>query len=259
MAALNIHHEGLNPNSFPNKDQTYYFRQILEKNIPVVISPCLNNYKRGDWDSKGGVEALELAREIVKREGSVLGQQGYTHKCKYEHKFVDPWHEFYCLWRKRISRVEQKEWMKRGREELEKLMGKTPELFVPPNHYFDETTLAVAEELGYNYFTNQAVIHLKPYKFGDMIVVPEGNLVRDEIEGRAVVYVHTDQIYSNEDTYRNVLDDINSIKDIKPQFVARDERELNEKLKYRRKRMRDFVKMPRRILKRLIKYRERTK
>ena len=246
---LNIHHEGVNLKNFPNGDVSYYFREILDNNLPVAISPSLHNYKTRQWDSREGREALELIKEIVKRPNSILGQQGYTHKCKYNHTFADPWHEFYCLWGKRISKEEQREWMKRGRDELEKLIGVTPELCSPPNHYFDRTTLDVAESLGYKYFSNQAVIPLKPHKFGKMLIVPEGNLVRKEIKDRDVVYVHTDQIYAHEEDFNNIIENIISIKELKYNPVSGEDINLNEKLKYRKKRMRDFIKALRRFLK----------
>ena len=254
MPALNIHHEGINPRNFPNGDVSYYFRDILLRDIPVTISPSLHNYKAGQWNSKEGQKSLELIREIVKRPNSLLGQQGYTHKCKYNHFLVDPWHEFRCLWRKRISRAEQVEWVKRGREELEILIGATPELFSPPNHYFNETTLEVADALGYKFFSDQAITPLKPYPFGNMLVVPEGNLARKETEGRDAVYVHTDQIFQDAETivnYREVINKATSMRDLMPYRVSEDEIKLNEELKYQRKRMRDITKAPRRFLKNL--------
>jgi hypothetical protein len=109
MHALDIHLEGIQEDRFPKGDPRYYLGEILDLNFPVAISPSLNNYKRGDWNSSHGEEAIEMAREIVKRKGNVLGQQGLTPSCKHNHTLADPWHEFYCIWGDKIGKKEQKD------------------------------------------------------------------------------------------------------------------------------------------------------
>ena len=41
------------------------------------------------------------------------------------------------------------------------------------------------------------------------------------------------------------------MRDLMPNRVSEDDIKLNERLKYKRKRMRDFIKAPRRLLKKL--------
>ena len=253
MHILDIHHEGINKENFPNLDPSYYFKIILDRNIPVIISPSLHNYNQGQWNSKKGQEALELIKEIVKRDNSVLGQQGYSHKCKYNHVFADPWHEFYCLWNKSIDIDEQEELIKRGKGELEKLIGVTPNLFAPPNHHFDESTLEVAHELAYKFFTDQAVIPLRTYQFGNMLVIPEGNLRRNEYIGRDAVYIHTDQINESERLFYDIIKRTNPVKELKASKISLKKINLNQRKKYRRKAFRDITKFSKRLLKRVKK------
>jgi peptidoglycan/xylan/chitin deacetylase (PgdA/CDA1 family) len=139
--------------------------------------------------------------------------------------------------------------MKRGREELEKLIGVTPELFVPPNHHFDEATLEAAAELEYKFFTDQAVIRIKPYKFGDMLVIPEGNMVGKGIRGRAAVYIHYNRISSNFGAYAGiVMPGTISWHELKAEDFDPNVNMMNKKLRYSRKLMSDILKLPRRLL-----------
>ncbi|MEW6062806.1 MAG: hypothetical protein AB1571_00335 [Nanoarchaeota archaeon] len=53
---------------------------------------------------------LKKIKEILSKDGTILGQQGLNHRCKKCIKYfkyfetkgkvygIDPWHENYCLW-----------------------------------------------------------------------------------------------------------------------------------------------------------------
>ena len=259
MVVVDIHLEGLKRSHFRNGNVGARFRQILDNDIPVAVSPSLRSYLRGQWDENP--EIIELVREIVKRKGSVLGQQGLTHICSYKHDFVDPYHEFYCLWTgplpigRKISKNKQKEWMEEGRNRLEKLFGVNPELFVPPNHYFDETTLEAALELGYRFFADKAVSNFTPYSFGrynfgeykKLIVVPEGNLCEGGFSGSAA-HIHYDEIDSFSDNYDWAIKEASSLLDVKPLDVSYISIKFNNLRKYARKRARDMVRATEKII-----------
>ncbi len=250
MVAVDIHLEGLKKSHFVKGDVEARFRQILEENIPVVVSPALRSYDHGQWDEHP--EIIDLVGMIVKREGSVLGQQGLTHLCANRHDFVDPYHEFHCLWTgpfpigRKFSKDKQKEWMKIGRERLEKLFGVSPELFVPPNHYFDDTTLEAASELGYKFFADKLVTNFRPYIFSELVVVPEGNLCREE--GGRMAYIHYDEIDSFSESYDRVIKGSSSLSEVIPADVSYASIKLNSFVKNAKKRIRDMTRARERVM-----------
>jgi len=224
--ALDIHLEGLKPKNFKEGDVPHIFREILKDGSPVIISPSLYNYKDGQWDEHPRV--LSLTRELVFRDGSFLGQQGYTHFCT-KHKITDSWHEFWCIWKpwRHMGVDEQANLMRKGKKELEELFENEVSVFVPPNHYFDQNTLEAARQVGYGYFMNKAMIPVQPYNHGEMIVVPEGDLQRDHTNGRKAVYIHYDEIDKSREQYEAVIGELISLGDIQTSRVGKTTIKLN--------------------------------
>ncbi len=235
--ALDIHVEGLNENNFENGDKIRIIQEILEKNIPVAFS--FSPWQEPIWREANPI-FFELAKFAVKREGSFLGQQGLNHKCIHNHRFADPWHENYCIWKGKINSLKQFEFMQRGRDILEKLFDKIPEFYAPPNHYCDRTTLEIANVIGYKFCADKAMIELKPYKFGNMLVVPEGNLEKGQIWGRAAIYIHYDRIDRSRENYNKILYNIISMDELEPDRVSYSKKKLNSIIKYSSKIARDI-------------------
>ena len=237
--ALDIHVENLDQKNFPNGDVTVYLRKILEEDKRVKLS--FSPWQEDIWKEKNP-EFFELAEEVVSING--YGQQGLNHRCIRKHKYVDPWHEFKCLWSmKPISKNDQIEIIEAGSDKLLKVFGKRPEVLVPPNHMFDLTTVNLAAARNYSFFTDQAVLKIGPYKSesGKMIVVPEGNLARGELAGRRAVYIHYDQIMDNPNNFELVLKDNVSMESLVPKEVSNLRIHQNDFFKYARKAARDAM------------------
>lgn len=236
MIALDIHVEGLNVKDFENGVKSKNMEYLLQKSIPHALSFCPGQSKI--WNDQNP-ELFELFKESVRRAYNVLGQQGMTHKCKHEHKWADPWHENYCLWKRQLSRQEQKDFMERGREQLEKIFGVIPDLYAPPNHYFDETTLEIAAEMGYLFFSDKAMIPLAPYRNTSFTIIPERDLEKGKFDCKAV-YIHYDEIDEVKDLFLYATDQAVSLRDLKAHHVPLWKIKLNEKLKYTYKIARDI-------------------
>jgi len=240
MTVLDIHLEGIKPESFRDRKVTHIFEDILANNTPVIVSlpPCLEQ----TWLSQCP-QIIELTKEVVKRKGSALGQQGLNHKCKNFHRFADPWHENSCIWYHSPAAQEQEEFMKKGREQLEKLTGQIPSVYVPPNHYFNQDTLEVAEQMGFKFFMDRALISLQPYSHKNMIVVPEADLTRKTPEVSAH-YIHYDEIDSYLTNYVQTLVNAEPVTNIKSSPPQKNKQKLNRFLVTSAKIARDFLKAP---------------
>ncbi|MFH1290561.1 MAG: DUF2334 domain-containing protein [Nanoarchaeota archaeon] len=243
MVVIDIHLEGIERRNFLRSDRTRLLREILYRNVPVVLSlpPWMEDY----WNRKDS-KVIDLVSEIVSRDGNVLGQQGNTHKCPREHVLVDPWHENYCIWRGGLSEEQQRELMETGRERLEKLIGVKPMLYVPPNHQSDWTTLRVANKMGYWYMVDKAMIPLRPYASGNLIVVPEGDLRREDMRS-AATYIHYDEIDRHRVYYSEAVRAAQPVAEIEAQPVSGLRIAINSALKYSSKAARDIVRMPGRV------------
>jgi len=233
---LDIHLEHIAPERFPDGDQTYFFKEILDRDIPVVLS--LAPWQHLVWTPK----IIDLSRVVVGREGSFLGQQGELHMCSHNHRFVDPHHENKCLWRlRRISEVKQRALMERGMNWLAELMAVVPAVYSSPNHLFDSATLRAVQDLGYQFFSDNAVIPLKPYMHNGLKVIPEGSLEKGLIANRSVVYIHYDRIQAHRELYDTILNQgIVSLGDIQVSSESNGRIFLNEGLKRSRKYLRDL-------------------
>jgi len=239
MAALDIHVENLKEKDFEGGNKIRIIKEIIEKNIPVALS--FSPWQEPIWKDQNP-EIFELFKITVQRNNSVLGQQGLNHKCKYLHKLADPWHENYCIWNEKLNYEEQRDFMLKGKEKLENLFSKDVELYAPPNHQFDETTLEAAVNLGYKFFADKAMIFLKPYKFSNMLVVPERDLEDGKFDC-ASVYIHYDEIDGVRDNYNKALENAASFKDLQPENAGEYKIKLNEVMKYSYKFLRDGRKV----------------
>lgn len=246
MIVLNIYLQGLDEKNFKDGDITQYLREISEKKIPVCLSfvPAREEYSTNPlFDYK----IRTLTRNILDN-GGILGQQGFLSKCPNEHKYRDPWHENWC-WKGAISAEAQREFMEKGRKKLKELTGFFPDLYSPPNHYFDETTLKVAEEMGYRFFADKAMIDIQPYTYGKMLVVPHGELEPTRVRATAAIYTHLDRILESEDSYKKVLAEAVPFSDLRSEESSAFAKKTNEFLKYGYKRARDV----KRAVKTLVK------
>jgi len=235
MIALDIHVENLNPKDFFNGDKTKIISDILEDNIPVALS--FSPWQEPIWKDQNPV-LFELFKEAVNRENSVLGQQGLNHKCKYGHTLADPWHENYCLWNEKLNYDQQIDFMTKGKNRLEEIFEKEVELYVPPNHQFDKTTLEVAADMGYKLFADKAMISLKSYKFGNMLIVPERDLEDGKFDCDAV-YIHYDEIDIVRDNYDEVVGNVIPLRYLNSKEVSKYSIKVNDILKYSYKFLRD--------------------
>lgn len=233
--ALDIHVENIKERDFEGGNKKKIIEEILEKNIPVALS--FSPWQEPIWKDQNP-ELFELFKIAVNRDNSVLGQQGLSHKCKYNHRFVDPWHENRCLYGNRFDYDEQKNFMKEGKGRLEKLYEKEVELYAPPNHQFDDNSLVAAADLRYKFFADKAVIALKSYKFGKMIVVPERDL-EDWKFDCDMAYIHYDEIDGVRENYNRALENSASLKDLQPGYAKEYRVKLNEVIKYSYKFLRD--------------------
>jgi len=218
-------------------------KETLDIHVPLGLSfpPGMIAYWMG---SEKGPETIELAREVVKRPGSFLGQQGDTHRCSYPHGLVDKWHENYCPWGPALSAKKQRAFMTEGRDSLGEFMGVEPTVYVPPNHLWDDTTLHVAAEMGYTHLMDKAMIPLPAYRFGGLIVVPERDLRKGQFDG-AAVYIHYDELDAHRGFYGHAMANAESLADITPERVSQKLIERNRRMKHRYKLVRDIVMMPR--------------
>jgi len=240
---LNIHLEGMDDNGEKLKE-------ILDQDMPVAISIAPETFrKEGIYKNQYPylLRYTDLIGEIVSRNGSVLGQQGNLHKCKYPHRFADPWHENFCLYGKDLTGDEQRELMGKGKETLLKLFGKSPELYVPPNHMFDLTTIKVAGDMDYDFFAERGIVLNEPYKMGGMIILPETKFS----ELGDIKYVHYDEIEKNRNYFEAIMkkSGFSSLDSIETREVSPELCTDNLIKIRRRKFLRDFIKFPKRILK----------
>jgi peptidoglycan/xylan/chitin deacetylase (PgdA/CDA1 family) len=243
MPALDIHLEGIEGKDFANGDALHLLREIKERRVPVAFSlpPWMEEY----W-KKTNPDVISLVREVVGMPGNVLGQQGNTHKCKYPHTLVDPWHENRCPYRHTPSKQEQRDLMEAGRAKLAALLGVSPQLYVPPNHLFNHDTLEVASEMRYWFFAVKSIVRLPPYRFGNLVVVPEGDLTRGQL-GRAATYIHYDEIDSHRANYEEAVRKATSLNDIGARYVGPDMIGLNNSLVLVWKIVRDAIKLPKKL------------
>ncbi len=236
MIVMNIHLETFDEESFRRVEE-------LAKKGPIAVSITPSHITR--------IKDYQVTRlkEILSREGYVLGQQGLNHKCTkcqdyhFEEKDnkivrpgIDPWHENYCLWFGQISSKDQKRFMNEGRKKLKALLGIEPQLYVPPNHYFDINTVKIASKMGYKWLTDRALLPLKPYSLEGLIIVPEG-----EPE------IGADQVYIHADRWRGDLDSVvskgfSSLNEIKPEKNDKEKLDENRMKKIVGKMARDLHK-----------------
>ncbi len=148
--------------------------------LPIAI-------ERGTFSTEGVDEVRQLLHG-----GCLLGQRGYSGRCRYAHDKTDPWHENSCLYH-RISYGSQLELMIRGRQILRETFGTNPIVYAPVNHLYNEGTLAGLQVLGYQYMMDQNNFSIPPYKRLNIMVIPETRVSRDVGNSHAV-HAHVDEL-----------------------------------------------------------------
>ncbi len=201
---LDIHLEGMD-------DKGEKLKLALDLGIPCAISTAPYTLREGWYNDC----VLGLVEAIVKNNG-IAGQQGNYHKCLYPHRIADPWHENHCLYNPPVSFEKQLELMEKGKETIVEYFGVRPNLYVPPNHQFDETTLSVAESMGYNFFAEAGIINSFPYQRGRMIVLPETKIWQNG----NICYIHYDEIRDMK-KFEALLKRVSPFSEIKSKEVSR--------------------------------------
>lgn len=232
MKTLDIHFEGA------TKLET--LDTLLENRIPFNLSFTPYDVIDKRW-GRNTQTIVNLVKEGIKQGSVTLAQQGYKHKCKYEHKIADPWHENFCFYNKLLSLEEQLEIMRKGKEIVEDTFGATPIIYSPPNHMYDRTTLKAAWILGYKFLTDLALISLNPYNKNDVVVIPESKV--DSIK-TDVVYLHYDEIDKYSKIFWNILaEKLRPMQEIKGLEESSLGIAINTRLKHTRKIFRDVNKL----------------
>jgi len=245
MVVLDIHAEGIDSEKFIQGDRLHIVKSTIERGIPGIWS--VPPFMLGRTEDYKGWKNIDLEfvynlGEAMRVEGSHLGQQGLDHKCQYFHTVADPWHENACLWNKALSEDEQRDFMERGREILFKEFKIEPTVYSPPNHLFDETTLEVAERMGYQYFMNRALVPWNAYMFGSMMVVPESKVQRGDLRD-AALYIHYDQIDDNAAKFGEVLRVVTKLEDVTAWEKDSGRIWVSDKIKNVLKRGRDLKRL----------------
>lgn len=234
MVTLDIH--------FENFEQRHFgVIEKLAKKGPISISIA-------PWQVNLIKEyQIKKIREILSNKNHVLGQQGLTHKCDKCTKYyyggsklygLDPWHENYCLWFGKVPANKQEAFMREGRKILYKTFGKEPELYVPPNHYFDATTVKIAARIGYKWFTDDAQRPLVPYRLYKITIIPESY---PNLKGNKQIYFHNDQVERFKEDIRKLMTlKFESMHSIIPNTINVNKIEENRKLKMIKKIARDL-------------------
>ena len=206
-------------------DKGEKLKRILDENMPVAISVCPETLRKNGIYSKQYPylpRFVDLIGEVVSRRGNILGQQGNMHKCRHKHRFVDPWHENYCLYSRPMNGEEQRELMEEGKETLKKLLGKSPEMYVPPNHLWDFTTLSVANCMRYPFFAIRGVKTNEPLLYKNdgvnTLVLPEVKIN----ENAHFHYIHYDEIEKNQEAFEEVVKNARSFNSIGIDFSLRE-------------------------------------
>ena len=227
MTFLDVHLEALSDDRG--------LRQLRDRGLPCAISITPLSLRDGSYRA----DTTALIRELVQRPGSVLGQQGLLHQCRRRHRFTDPWHENACPWRGPIPAEQQREFMSDGKRQLTKAFGLAPQLYVPPNHLYDDCSVQIAAELDFRFLADQDCLGLPPHHRRGVIVVPETKLGR----GRgSVVYVHYHEIGPCEPHWNALLGrGLDQWPRLVPQRVHPARRALNREAKLGLKRVRDIA------------------
>ncbi len=157
------------------------------KGKKFIISLVPMAIERGTFST----EAIDEVKQLL-GEGCLLGQRGYSGRCRYAHNETDPWHENFCLYH-RISYESQLELMVKGRRILRETFGANPILYAPLNHLYDESTLAALQVLEYEYLMDQNNFDIPPYRVLNFVVIPETRISRGARRSIGV-HAHVDEL-----------------------------------------------------------------
>ena len=222
--------------------------------VPILLMPEHRVFKNGVYPSDYyyPLQIVDMLKDLAKNNSNItFGQQGFAHYCIDCHeKFIknggrkkgawpDPWHENKCLYGKTKSVDEQAEFMQRGKNVIENILGVSPVIYVAPNHQKDRNTNIAAEQLNYKYLADRAILNVPPYKEGNLIIIPE----REELGKKGeIFYTHYDRMKENFWDYINILDESFSPDKITLSEKSKFKTNLNYQLLIKRKQLRDIIK-----------------
>lgn len=240
---MDIHLEGCNDNGEKLIELAKIGKPFTISPVPVFTQPPFEYVQNGIYskDQFYSPELMGILKEILTEPQIMLGQQGYSHYCDpcFEQKHKrDPWHENMCLYQDGFSVRNQFITMKIGKEILENKFKVSPELYVPPNHQFDENTKQATINLGFEYFAIQGILNISPYFEKDLIILPE----RKPGKSGKCSYVHYDQMEGDFPYYLDLVKNSSPLEDISPCSKQGIKSMLNDELVILKKGTRDWMK-----------------
>lgn len=241
MTTLNVH---LHEFDSSNKEGIDKLVELASLG-PIAISLAPLHLRERRYDNN----FLKLIREIVSTDGNLLGQRGNTNFCvRKEHKKLDKFHENRCPYSFFGNPLEvQVPFMTEGRQNLVDVFGKVPEIYTPPNHFYDGNTITIAKLLGFKYFSVYDVFGLRPYTEDGMTFVPERSChmpgILDRLTEPYAIHTHLGHLPTHLDRIKGL--DLTAFDQIETgsNFVVK--RAANSFLKYALKYWRDISKLVR--------------
>jgi len=248
---LNIHLEHCDDNGERLERLLKINKPLIISVVPVLLLPKHESFRNGIYPSGYYYpkRVVDILKDNADNPNLFFGQQGFTHYCpdclkRKEER--DPWHENRCLYDIEKTVKCQKAFMERGKRVIEKVLGSTPVLYVPPNHQFDKHSKIAAEKLGFKFFSVKKILDIKPYKEKKLIILPEGDLGEADI-----VYIHYDEIAKDFDKYLEIIENSKSIYEISPLKQSTDLISKNEKAIILKKKERDSKKQEKKLANRI--------
>ncbi|MDP4012962.1 MAG: hypothetical protein Q8R00_05155 [Candidatus Nanoarchaeia archaeon] len=239
MTSLNIHlHE------FDSQNKGGIEKLIELASLgPITISLAPLHLREERYDKN----FLSLIKGIVNQKGNSLGQRGDTNFCvrKY-HKRLDKFHENRCPYSLRKNPLEvQFAFMERGKNNLVGTFDKEPEIYTPPNHFYDEDTIKAAKQLDFTHFSVYDVLGIKPSYKKSMTFVPERSChlprLFDRLSKPYAIHTHLGHLIQHWNKFKILeLESLQALKPNKSFFVKRV---TNSLLKYTLKYWRDITNL----------------
>ncbi len=180
MTSLSIHLH--TPGIEKKKDKIKLLESLVGRPIAICIAPHeVETFSR---------KTINLIERILENEEAVLGQRGNTNKCRFGHKYVDPWHENWCPYHPTDSLPLSKQMkiMETGAEILKEKFGRTPEFYIAPNHLYDYKTEIAANHMRYAYFSVLALVPMEAWRVGGMTYLPEYVVGKNAVTNHACTH-----------------------------------------------------------------------